>query len=107
MSMRYIKNVYTTDAGQSDYLAQATCNFVTGQQPFPNTNSRYLALFTAAPTSDAGTGGTEVSGGSYARVQIAGTVVASTSFASTVSTIILNGAARYGACDTTAPLFPN
>lgn len=30
----------------------------------------YVALFTTAPTSDAGTGGTEVSGGSYARVGI-------------------------------------
>jgi hypothetical protein len=33
----------------------------------------WMALFTTAPTSDAGTGGTEVSGTSYARVQVAGT----------------------------------
>ena len=30
----------------------------------------YVALFTTAPTSDAGTGGTECSGGSYARIGI-------------------------------------
>lgn len=38
-----------------------------------NVSGRYLGLFTVAPTADAGTGGTEVSGGSYARVAIAST----------------------------------
>lgn len=32
----------------------------------------YAALFTTAPTMPGGTGGTEVSGGSYARVQVSG-----------------------------------
>jgi hypothetical protein len=48
-------------AGLSDYLAEAVLNFVTGGSPMPALGSRYLALFTAAPTADAGTGGTEVS----------------------------------------------
>lgn len=30
----------------------------------------YVALFTTAPTSDAGTGGTEATGGAYARVAV-------------------------------------
>jgi hypothetical protein len=93
MSMRYIKNIYTTDSGQSDYLAEATCNFVTGQSPFPVTSSRYLALFTAAPTSDAGTGGTEVSGGAYARVQIAGQLTAGAAISASSSLITLSASA--------------
>lgn len=67
-------------AGQSDYAAEATLNWQTGNQPMPAIASRYLALFTAAPTSDSGTGGTEVTGGSYARVQVAGAVAATASF---------------------------
>src|SRR5690242_2223668 len=73
--------------GFSDYLAQAALNFMTGQQPMPAIGSRYLALFTAAPTSDAGTGGTEVSGTGYARVQIAGAVTANASFTTASTTI--------------------
>lgn len=67
-------------AGNSDYLAEAIINFETGQAPFPAIGNRFLALFTTAPTSDAGTGGTEVSGGSYARQQVAGAVSATASF---------------------------
>lgn len=69
--------------GFSDYLAEGALNFATGQQGLPTAASgntlgnRFLALFTAAPTSDAGTGGTEVSGGSYARVQVAGALAVS------------------------------
>jgi hypothetical protein len=65
-------------AGLSDYLAQAVLNFMTGTSPMPALASRYLALFTAAPTADAGTGGTEVSTSStgYARVQVAGALAA-------------------------------
>lgn len=52
-------------AGKSDYLENAVLNAV-----FNNTSlavtTPYVGLYTAAPT-DAG-GGTEVSGGSYARV---------------------------------------
>ena len=63
--------------GFSDYLAQATLDFQSGRAPMPAIGNRFLALFTAAPTADAGTGGTEVSGGSYARVQVAGAVTSS------------------------------
>jgi hypothetical protein len=58
--------------GLSDYTAGYQLNWVTGQKAFPTLPAVWLALFTAAPT-DAGTGGTEVTGGSYARVQVAGT----------------------------------
>jgi hypothetical protein len=61
-------------AGLADYLAQSALNFATGQAAMPALGNRFLALFTAAPTSDAGTGGTEVSGTGYARVQVAGAV---------------------------------
>ncbi|HET8921346.1 MAG TPA: hypothetical protein VFN27_16925 [Xanthobacteraceae bacterium] len=67
-------------AGLSDYLAEFAIEFASGQQPVPAIGNRFLALFTTAPTSDAGTGGTEVSGGAYARVQIAGAVAATASF---------------------------
>jgi hypothetical protein len=66
--------------GFSDYLAQAVLDFQSGRAPMPAIGNRFLALFTAAPTSDSGTGGTEVSGGSYARVQVAGAVAATASF---------------------------
>lgn len=59
-------------SGLSDYSAKALLNFLTGQQAESALPSVWLALMTAVDT-DAGTGGTEVSGGSYARVQVAGT----------------------------------
>jgi len=61
-------------------MAENAINWAAGQQPFPSIGNRFLALFTTAPTSDAGTGGTEVSGGSYARVQVAAAVAATASF---------------------------
>lgn len=61
-------------AGLSDYSAKNLLNWMTGSVAFPVLPAVYLGLFTTAPTSDAGTGGTEVSGGSYARVQVAGAV---------------------------------
>lgn len=66
--------------GSSDFMAELSLNFITGQQPSTAVGNRFLALFTAAPTSDAGTGGTEVSGGAYARIQVAGSVAATASF---------------------------
>lgn len=56
-------------SAMSDYLEDAlrTLIFRTGAG-FAKTSGLYVALFTAAP-SDAG-GGTEVSGGSYARVDV-------------------------------------
>lgn len=62
--------------GLSDYAATANLDWVTARAPMPSLGSRFLALFTAAPTSDAGTGGTEVTGGAYARVQVAGLITA-------------------------------
>lgn len=79
--------------GLSDYNAENLLNWVSGQQPYPAIGSRYLALFTAAPTSDAGTGGTEVSGGAYARVQVAGALTAGASFTTSSTTISLASAA--------------
>ena len=66
--------VPTIDAGLTDYTAENVLNYLTGQAQMPSLPSVYLALFTTAPTSDAAvTGAVEVTGGSYARVQIAGT----------------------------------
>ena len=66
-------------SGLSDYAAQSVLDFCTGRAAMPALASRYLALFTTAPTSDAGTGGTEVSGTGYARVQVAGALAAASS----------------------------
>ncbi len=60
-------------SGLSDYSAQAVLNWLTGQKAMPALPAVYLALFTTAPT-DGNTGGVEVSGGSYARQQVAGTL---------------------------------
>ncbi len=80
-------------AGLSDYLAQAMLDFQAGIRAMPAYGSRFLALFTTAPTSDAGTGGTEVSGGSYARVQFAGSLAAGASFTTASTTITLGSSA--------------
>lgn len=80
-------------AGLSDFLAQPLLNFQTGNQGFPALASRFLALFTTAPTSDAGTGGTEVSGGGYARVQIAGALALSAAFTTASTTLTLGATA--------------
>ena len=58
--------------GFSDYTAQNLLAYVTGKTAMPALPTSYLALFTTAPTADAGTGGTEVSGGSYTRVTTSG-----------------------------------
>jgi hypothetical protein len=76
-------------SGLSDYTAQNLLNFVGGLEAFPALASRYLALFTTAPTSDAGTGGTEVSGTGYARVQVAGALSLSASFTTSSTTLTL------------------
>lgn len=55
-------------AGMSDYLENKLVDFLFRGQSLSNPTI-YVALFTAAP-SDSG-GGTEVSGGSYARVKAA------------------------------------
>lgn len=52
-------------AGKTDYLENALLNHVFRNVAYTSPTTVYVGLFTSAPT-DAG-GGTEVSGGSYAR----------------------------------------
>lgn len=59
--------------GLTNYTADSLLNWLTGQVPQPSLPVVYMGLFTAVGT-DAGTGFTEVSGGSYARVQVAGSL---------------------------------
>lgn len=73
--------------GLSDYAAQNLLSHVTGRVPMPAAASVFLALFTTAPTSNAGTGGTEVSGGAYARVQVAGQLTANASWTTATATL--------------------
>lgn len=72
--------------GFNDYMAEASLNFVAGQAAFPALAARYLALFTTLP-NDSGSGGTEVSGGSYARVQVAGSGTTNSTTASGNATL--------------------
>lgn len=74
-------------AGLSDYTGQNLLNYISGQAAMPSLPSVYLALFTTAPTSDAGTGGTEVSGTGYARVQVAGSLTTNGTTASGNNTL--------------------
>lgn len=94
--------------GLSDYSALNALNYLTGQLAVPALPSVFAGLYTTAPTSDAGTGGTEVSGGAYARTQVAGpaTTNATTAsgnatlhFASTPAWIVAGMSVR----DATAP----
>lgn len=55
-------------AGKSDYLEDELLDHVLGGGDYTRPATVYVALFTAAPT-DAG-GGTEASGGSYARASV-------------------------------------
>lgn len=55
-------------AGKSDYLENAVLDHLLGKTTYTAPATLYIALFTAAPT-DAG-GGTEVTGGSYARAAV-------------------------------------
>lgn len=73
--------------GLSNYSASKLLNAITGQIAFGSLPAVYLALFTAVGT-DAGTGFTEVTGGSYSRVQVAG--VAATNGATTTSSPTLS-----------------
>lgn len=52
----------------SNYLGNKLLDAVLGDTPYDAPNTLYLALYTAAPTPS--TSGTEVAGGSYARVAI-------------------------------------
>jgi hypothetical protein len=55
-------------AGKSDYLENKVLDHVLGGGDYTRPATVYVGLFTAAPT-DAG-GGTEVSGGAYARASV-------------------------------------
>ncbi len=71
--------------GMADYAAEAALGWILGVSPITQVassiapGSRFLAMLSAAPTADAGTGGTECSAGNYARVQFAGTLTAASS----------------------------
>ena len=67
--------------GLSDYTAKNHLNYLAGAVAMPSLPPSYLALFTAVG-NDAGTGFTEVSGGAYARIQVAGTVTTNATTAS-------------------------
>ena len=64
-------------AGFSDYLEDKVLDHVFGGTAYSAPGTLYVALYTAAP-SDTG-GGTEVSGGSYARKSMAAMTVSGTS----------------------------
>lgn len=57
-------------AALSDYLRNKLIDLTLRGQAFSAPTSTYVGLYTAAPT--AAGGGTEVSGGAYARVEVAG-----------------------------------
>lgn len=76
--------------GQADFSALQLLGDVTSTSPVGTVTNRFLALFTAAPLNDAGTGGTEVSGGAYARTQIASVVIANGAFTTASTTITLS-----------------
>lgn len=79
--------------GLTDYTATAMLNETSGAGGYamfsPNVN-RYLALFTAAPLNDAGTGGTEVAGSAYARQQVGGSLTAAGTWTTASTTITLS-----------------
>src|ERR1051326_4905328 len=58
-------------SGLSDYSAQNFLNYIVGKTAVPTLPTAFIALFTAVGT-DANTGFTEVSGGSYARQSTSG-----------------------------------
>ena len=64
-------------AGFSDYLEDKVLDHVFGGTAYTAPGTLYVGLYTAAPT-DAG-GGTEVSGGSYARKSMPAMTVSGTS----------------------------
>lgn len=75
--------------GLSDLNAESLLNWAAGVSPYPAIGSRWLALFTAAPTADAGSGGTECSGNGYARVQVAGALTLNGAFTTSSTTLTL------------------
>lgn len=80
-------------AGISDTIAQGAVNFMTGRSSFPALTSVFIALMTVMPTGNSGSGGTEVSGNNYSRVQIAGALAAGASFTTASTTLTLGATA--------------
>lgn len=76
-------------AGKSDYLENKVLNYIFNGGAFSAPATVYVGLYTSAPT-DAG-GGTEVSGGSYARVAI---TCNTTNFPTTTTGVIRNAVAQ-------------
>ncbi|MFZ2641000.1 MAG: hypothetical protein WA117_08410 [Verrucomicrobiia bacterium] len=72
---------------KSNYLENKVLNHLLGSVTYSAPATLYLALFTAAPT-DAG-GGTEVTGGSYARVAVENNT---TNFPTVTNGVKTNGA---------------
>ena len=77
-------------AGLTDYGTLASMNYWTGGLVMPVLPAgEWLGLCTTAPTSDTGSlatnGATEVTGGSYARVQVAGSLTAASATGSTIT----------------------
>lgn len=62
----------------STYLSDAMLDHVFGEASYTEPTC-YAALFTTAPTMPAGTGGVEVTGGSYVRVALTGKMGAAAS----------------------------
>lgn len=76
-------------AGKSTYLQNKILNFIFNGGAYTPPATVYIALYTSAPT-DAG-GGTEVSGGSYARANI---TCNTTNFPTTTTSVIQNAVAQ-------------
>jgi len=76
-------------SGMSDYLENKLLDFLFRGQAFVPPGSLYVALFTADPT-DAG-GGTEVTGGSYARVAVTSSLANWAGSQATASTTASSG----------------
>ena len=74
--------------GFTNYSADNVANYLTGQIPMPSLPAVYMALFTAVGT-DAGTSFTEVTGGSYARLQVAGSLAATASWTTSTPNITM------------------
>lgn len=74
----------------SNYLANKILNQLCGGTAYTWPTTFYLALFTTRPNPD-GTGGVEVSGGSYARLAITANT---TNFPTTTTEVCANGVAQ-------------
>lgn len=61
-------------SGPSDYLENKLIDWLWRAQTFAPPATKYLALFTSAPSASGG--GIEVSGGSYARVSVSASLTA-------------------------------